>query len=55
MRPILVRPPAALLRRHVGARRPVVRTVWGTAMIGAIVGLVGSIIWLATRMGRNAA
>jgi hypothetical protein len=38
-----------------GPGATVVSTVWGTAMIGAIVGLVGSIIWLATRMARNAA
>jgi hypothetical protein len=38
-----------------GPGATVVSTVWGTAMIGAVVGLVGSIIWLATRMGRSVA
>ena len=37
-----------------GPGATVVSTVWGTALIGAIVGLVGSIIWLATRMARSA-
>lgn len=37
-----------------GPGATVVSTIWGTAFIGATVGLLGSIIWLAARMARSA-
>jgi hypothetical protein len=34
-----------------GAGATVVSTVWGTSLIGATIGLVGAVMWLATRIG----
>lgn len=45
---------ALLADQPSGPDATVVSTVWGSAFIGAVVGLVGSIIWLATRMARSA-
>lgn len=35
-----------------GPGATVVSVVWGTALIGGIIGSIGAIAWLATRMGR---
>lgn len=36
-----------------GPGATVVSLVWGTGMIGAILGMVGSVMWLGIRMGRR--
>ena len=45
---------AFLADQPSGPGATVMSTVWGTALIGSIAGLVGSIMWLGSRMGRSA-
>lgn len=37
-----------------GPGATVTSLVWGTGFIGAIAGMVGAVMWLGSRLGRNA-